>query len=49
MTKEMEIKIPVRADYFSLHYTAHTTSRAHLASFPMGTRGSFLRREVPGV
>jgi len=39
----------VRAGNFSLHHCVHNISRAHSASYPMGTGGSFLGGEAVGA
>jgi len=36
------VQFPVRAGRFSLHHHVHNGSRAHPASYPMGTRGFLL-------
>jgi hypothetical protein len=43
------VRVPVGAGNFSLHHRVQTGSGAHLASYPMGTRGSFLGFKVAGV
>jgi len=35
------IRFPVGTGTFSFHHHIHTGSEAHLASYPMGTRGTF--------
>jgi hypothetical protein len=35
------IRFPMGAGNFSLHHRVHNGSGVHLASYPMGTRGSF--------
>jgi hypothetical protein len=41
------VPVPVGAGNFSLHHRAQTGSGAHPASYPMGTRGSFLGVKRP--
>jgi hypothetical protein len=35
------VRVPAGAGNFSLHHRIRTGSRAHPASYPMGTRGTF--------
>jgi len=42
------VRVPARAGDFSLHHRVQTGSEAHPASYPMGTRGSFLGDKVAG-
>jgi hypothetical protein len=37
------VRVPAGAGYFTLHHRVQTSSGAHSASFPMDTRGSFIR------
>jgi hypothetical protein len=39
------VRFPARAENFYLHHRVQNGSGAHPASYPMGTRGSFLGRE----
>jgi hypothetical protein len=41
------MRVPVDARNFS-HHRAHTGSGVHLASYPMGTKGSFPGIQRPG-
>jgi hypothetical protein len=43
------VQFPARAGNFSLHYRVQNGSGAHRASYPMGTRGSFLGRKAAGA
>jgi hypothetical protein len=42
------VRFPVGAGNFSLHHSDQNGSGAHLASYPMGTRGSSLGVKRPG-
>jgi len=43
------VRLPVGAGNFSLHHRVQTVSGAHLASYPIGTRGSFLVGKAAGA
>jgi hypothetical protein len=43
------VQFPVRAGNFSLHQRVQNGSGAHPASYPMGTRGSFLGDKAAGA
>jgi hypothetical protein len=43
------VRVPAGAGNFSLHHHIHTGSGAHLASYPMGTRGSFTGGKAAGA
>jgi hypothetical protein len=43
------VRFPVRAGNFSLHHRVQKGSGAHPASYPMGTRGSFLGGKAVGA
>jgi len=43
------VEFPARAGNFSLHHHVQNGSRAHPASYPMGTRGSFPGGKAAGV
>jgi hypothetical protein len=43
------VRFPARAGNFSLHHRFQNGSGAHPASYPMGTRGSFLESMVAGT
>jgi hypothetical protein len=43
------LRFPEGAGNFSLHHRIHNGSGAHPASYPMGTRGSFLGSEAAGA
>jgi hypothetical protein len=43
------VRFPARAENFSLHHRIQNSSGAHPASYPMGTRGSFLGGKVAGA
>jgi len=45
----IEFRVPVGDGNFSLHYRVQTGCEAHLASCPMGTRGSFPGSKVAGA
>jgi hypothetical protein len=40
--RSSRVRVPAGAVNFSLHYRVHNSFVTHLASYPMGTRGSFL-------
>jgi len=42
------VQFPVGAGNFSLHHCVQNGSGAHPASYPMGTRGSFLGDKAVG-
>jgi hypothetical protein len=42
-------RFPAEAGNFSLHYRVKNSSGAHPASYPMGTRVSFLGGKAAGV
>jgi hypothetical protein len=42
------VRFPMGAGNFSLHHRVQNGSRAHPASYPMGTRGSFPGVQRPG-
>jgi hypothetical protein len=42
------VRFPVGAVNFSLHHRVQNGSGAHLASYPMGIRGSFLGSKAVG-
>jgi hypothetical protein len=41
------VRLPAGAGNFPLHHWVQKSSGAHLASYPMGTRGSFLGVKRP--
>jgi hypothetical protein len=43
------VRFPVEAGNFSLHNCVQNSSGAHPASYPMGTRGSFLGGKAVGA
>jgi hypothetical protein len=43
------VRVPVEAGNFPLHHRIQTGSGAHPASYPMGTRGSFLGGKAAGA
>jgi hypothetical protein len=43
------VRFPVGAGNFSLHHCVQNGSRAHAASYPMGTRGSFPGGKAAGA
>jgi hypothetical protein len=43
------VRFPARARNFSLHHRVQNGSGAHPASYPMGTRGSFLGGRAVGA
>jgi hypothetical protein len=43
------VRFPAGAGNFSLHHRAQNGSGAHPATYPMGTRGSFLGSKAAGV
>jgi hypothetical protein len=43
------VRFPTEAGNFSLHHRVQNGSGAHPASYPMGTRGSFLGGKVAGA
>jgi hypothetical protein len=43
------VRFPVGDGNFSLHYRVQNGSGAHPASYPMGTRGSFLGGKPAGA
>jgi hypothetical protein len=43
------VRFPAKARNFSLHHRVQNGSGAHPASYPMGTRGSFLRDKAAGA
>jgi hypothetical protein len=44
-----EVRVPIGARNFSAHHRVQTGSGAHLASYPMGTRGSFPGGKAAGA
>jgi len=45
----MEVSVAVGAENFSPHNGVHTGRGAHPASYPMGTKGSFLGGKADGA
>jgi hypothetical protein len=43
-----KVKFPAGTGNFSLHHRVQNGCRAHQASYPMGTRGSFPGSKAPG-
>jgi hypothetical protein len=43
------VRFPAASGNFSLHHLVQTGSRAHLASYPMGTWGSFPGDKATGA
>jgi hypothetical protein len=43
------VQFPVGAGNFSLHHCVQNSSRAHPASYPVGTRGSFPGGKAAGA
>jgi hypothetical protein len=43
------VRVPARAENFSLHHRVQTGSEAHPACYPMGTRGSFPGGKAAGA
>jgi hypothetical protein len=43
------VRFPAGAGNFSLHHRVQNGSGAHLASYPMGIRGSFLGGKAAGT
>jgi hypothetical protein len=43
------VRFPAGARNFSLHHRVQNGSRAHPASYPMGTRGPFPGRKAAGA
>jgi hypothetical protein len=43
------VRFPAGAGNFSLYHRVQNGSEAHLASYPMGTGGSFLRGKAAGA
>jgi hypothetical protein len=47
--RDSGVRFLVGAENFSLHYHVQNGSGAHPASYPMGTRGSFLGGKAAGA
>jgi hypothetical protein len=43
------VRFPAEAGNFSLHYRVQNCSGTHQASYPMGTRGSFIGSGAAGA
>jgi hypothetical protein len=43
------VRFPAGAEKFSLHHRVQNGSEAHPASYPIGTRGSFLAGKAAGA
>jgi hypothetical protein len=46
---DSRVRFPAEAGNFSLHHRVQNGSRAHPASYPMGSRGSFLGGKAAGA
>jgi hypothetical protein len=47
--RDSRVRFTAGAGNFSLHHRVQNGSRAHPASYPMGTRGSFLGGKAAGA
>jgi hypothetical protein len=47
--RDSRVPFPAGAGNFSLHHRVQNGSAAHPASYPMGTRGSFLGGKAAGA
>jgi hypothetical protein len=47
--RDSRFRFPAKAGNFSLHHGVQNGSESHLASYPMGTRGSFLGGKAAGA
>jgi hypothetical protein len=47
--RDSRVRFPAGAGNFSLHHRVHNGPVTHPASYPMGTRGSFLGGKAAGA